>query len=554
MTEIPIGQSANGGRILVRCLQEHGVDRIFCVPGESYLPVLDALFDAPDIQLITCRQEGGAAMMAAADGKLSGVPGVCFATRGPGATNASAGVHLAHQGSIPMVLFIGQVERAAQDREAFQEIDYRRMFGQMAKWVAQIDSAERIAEYIQRAFAVATSGRPGPVVLALPEDMLRETAPPAPPLSIPAPSAPAPSPADLKTLRELLAASHKPLVLCGESPWPQSASENLQRWCEREQLPVAAAFRCQDIFNNDHPHYIGDVGLGINPAQRTRIEAADLVIALGGRFSEIVTQNYSVLQPGGPQKVIYAHPSAEELARVPATLRLNTSMANLLEPLLKGTAGEIPQSRRAWLESARNDYLQWTTPGELPGDLQYGHIVTWLREQLPDDAIICNGAGNYSIWVHRFFRYRRSGTQLAPISGSMGYGLPAAIAAKLRYPERPVICFAGDGCLQMTVQELATASHYGVNVVVIVVNNSSLGTIRMHQERNYPGRTSGTDLSNPDFTALALAYGFHAQTVAATEEFFPAFAEAVASDKPALLELMLPLNALTPNLKLSDLQ
>ena len=553
MTEIPIGQSANGGRVLVRCLQEQGVDRIFCVPGESYLPVLDALFDAPDIQLVTCRQEGGAAMMAAADGKLSGAPGVCFATRGPGATNASAGVHLAHQGSIPMVLFIGQVERAAQDREAFQEIDYRRMFGQMAKWVAQIDSAERVPEYIQRAFAVATSGRPGPVVLALPEDMLRETLPGAPPIPVSAPSTPAPSPADLQTLRDLLAASHKPLVLCGEVPWPQGATESLQRWCEREQLPVTAAFRCQDAFNNDHAHYIGDVGLGINPALRARIEAADLVIALGGRFSEIVTQNYTLLRPGGPQKIVYAHPSAEELARAPATLCINTSMANLLEPLLENTAGEIPQSRYAWLESARSDYLQWSTPGEIPGDLQYGHIVTWLREQLADDAIICNGAGNYSIWVHRFFRYRRPGTQLAPISGSMGYGLPAAIAAKLRYPERPVICFAGDGCLQMTVQELATASQYGANVVVIVLNNSSLGTIRMHQERNYPGRTSGTDLSNPDFTALGRAYGFHGQSVATTEEFSPAFADAVASGKPALLELMLPLNALTPNLKLSDL-
>ncbi|WP_346839134.1 thiamine pyrophosphate-binding protein [Microbulbifer sp. SAOS-129_SWC] len=551
MTEIQNERSASGGQIVVRCLQAQEVDRVFCVPGESYLPVLDALFDAAEIQLVTCRQEGGAAMMAAADGKLRGSPGVCFVTRGPGATNASAGVHLAYQGSIPLVLFIGQVARDTQDREAFQEIDYRRMFGQMAKWVAQIDSAERIPEYVQRAFAVAVGGRPGPVVLALPEDMLRETATTAP-APARSPASPAPAPTDISALRQRLAASCKPLLLCGEAPWT-GAADLLRHWCEREQLPVAAAFRCQDICDNDSPHYIGDVGLGINPALRARIKAADLVIALGGRFSEIVTQGYSILKPGDRQQIVYVHPSAEELARVPASLAINSSMANLLAAMLHGDAGQVPTERAAWLEAARGDYLQWTTPAEIPGNLQYGNIVTWLREQLPDDAILCNGAGNYSIWVHRFFRFRRPGTQLAPISGSMGYGLPAAIAAKLRYPHRPVICFAGDGCLQMTVQELATASHYGANILVIVVNNGSLGTIRMHQERNYPGRISGTELRNPDFTALARAYGFHAQAVATTEEFFPAFTAAMASDKPALLELMLPLDALTPNLKLSDL-
>ncbi|SEA33030.1 thiamine pyrophosphate-binding protein [Microbulbifer marinus] len=553
MTETVNLRTSSGGQILVQCLQVEGVERAFCVPGESYLAVLDAFVDAPEIQVITCRQEGGAAMMAAADGKLSGNPGACFVTRGPGATNASAGVHLARQASIPMVLFIGQVARDTRDREAFQEIDYRQMFGGIAKWVAEVDSAQRMAEYVQRAFAVARAGRPGPVVLALPEDMLRETATPPVLGTPPAPASPSPNQADIDHFNRLLTQSRKPLVLCGEANWSDSR-EQLHAWCESHQLPVAAAFRCQDNFDNDNPLYIGDVGLGINPALRRRIESADLVICLGGRFSEIVTQNYGILQPGGQQKIIYVHPSAEELAAAPAVeLAINAGMERLLSVLLDESPPEATAARSSWVESARADYEQWNSPQPIPGPLQYGEIVTWLREQLEDDAIICNGAGNYAIWVHRFFRYRRANTQLAPISGSMGYGLPAAIAAKLRFPQRQVICFAGDGCLQMTLQEMATACQYGANILLIVVNNGSLGTIRMHQERNYPGRTSATDLYNPDFVALARAYGFHAEAVAETQQFASAYAAATAANKPALLELQLPLEALTPNLKLSEL-
>ncbi|SHF53001.1 acetolactate synthase-1/2/3 large subunit [Microbulbifer donghaiensis] len=553
MTETANLRAANGGQILVQCLLTQGVERAYCVPGESYLAVLDAFVDAPEIQVVTCRQEGGAAMMAAADGKLAGKPGVCFVTRGPGATNASAGVHLARQASIPMVLFIGQVGRDTRDREAFQEIDYRQMFGGIAKWVAEIDSPQRVAEYVQRAFAVASAGRPGPVVLALPEDMLCETVPSAAPIPPRHPRSPAPSATDIEYFHQLLSASRRPLVLCGEADW-SGARDALHAWCESQQLPVAAAFRCQDNFDNDNPLYIGDIGLGLNPALRRRIESADLVICLGGRFSEIVTQNYSILQAHTGQRIIYVHPCADELAAAPPVdLAITASMENLLQALPVKPVPPTSSERREWMETARAEYEQWNRPGAIPGRLQYGEIVAWLREQLDDDAIICNGAGNYAIWVHRFFRYRRANTQLAPISGSMGYGLPAAIAAKLRFPSRQVVCFAGDGCLQMTLQEMATACQFGANILLIVVNNGSLGTIRMHQERTYPGRTSATDLYNPDFVALARAYGFYAESVDETKQFAAAYAAAMAASRPALLELKLPLEALTPNLKLSEL-
>ncbi|MFI2810817.1 MULTISPECIES: thiamine pyrophosphate-binding protein [Microbulbifer] len=546
----------SGGQILVRRLQAQGVDRIFGVPGESYLAVLDALCDAPDIQMITCRQEGGAAMMAEADGRLTGRPGICFVTRGPGATNASAGVHVAQQASTPMVLFIGQVARDQQDREAFQEIDYRRMFGQVAKWVAQVESPARLPEYIDRAFAVAMSGRPGPVVIALPEDMLRESSPYwAPPISTALPSA-APAPADLVQLHQLLARSERPLLLCGESGWSGDARSLLETFCERQAVPIVAAFRCQDRFDNSHPAYIGDCGLGINPALRQRIENADLVLVMGARLSEIVTQNYEILTEAGSQKMVHVHPCPDELVTVrQPDIAFACPVAAVAEGLaMIRTDPERLERRRARLESARAEYEAWSNPGTLPGDLQYGEIVSYLREQLPADTIICNGAGNYSIWVHRYFRYRRAHTQLAPISGSMGYGLPAAIAAKLRHPQRDVLCFAGDGCLQMTIQELATARQYSANIIVLVINNGSYGTIRTHQEKNYPGRVMATDLVNPDFTALASAYGFHSATITCTEEFYPAFEAARAADQPALLELCLPLEALSPTVTLSQFQ
>ncbi|WP_237058386.1 thiamine pyrophosphate-binding protein [Microbulbifer sediminum] len=546
----------SGGQILVRSLQAQGVDRVFGVPGESYLAVLDALCDAPDIQMITCRQEGGAAMMAEADGRLAGKPGVCFVTRGPGATNASAGIHVAYQASTPMVLFIGQVARAQQDREAFQEIDYRRMFGQMAKWVAQVESPARLAEYVDRAFAVAMSGRPGPVVIALPEDMLRESCAFHPNQKTSALPAAAPAPHDLSALERLLQQSERPLLLCGESGWSDEARRLAETFCEKHAVPAVAAFRCQDRFDNTHPAYIGDCGLGINPSLQRHIEGADLVLVMGARLSEIVTQNYTILVDPGAQKLVHVHPSPDELVTV---RQPDVAMACAIEPLAEALA-DIPanperlEGRRARLQKARAEYEAWSTPAAIPGDLQYGEIVDYLREQLPADAIICNGAGNYSIWVHRYFRYRADQAQLAPISGSMGYGLPAAIAAKLRYPDRDVLCFAGDGCLQMTVQELATARQYGANIIVLVINNGSYGTIRTHQERNYPGRVMATDLVNPDFTALAAAYGFHSTKITCTEEFYPAFEAARAASQPALLELYLPLEALTPSVTLSQLQ
>lgn len=545
----------SGGQILVRNLQAQGVDRVFGVPGESYLAVLDALCDAPDIQMITCRQEGGAAMMAEADGRLTGRPGVCFVTRGPGATNASAGVHVAYQASTPMVLFIGQVARAQQDREAFQEIDYRRMFGQMAKWIAQVESPARLGEYVQRAFAVAMSGRPGPVVLALPEDMLRETCealPPTPPPALPAAAA---NSHDILALQQLLAASERPLLLCGETGWSDAARTQIEAFCEKHAVPVVAAFRCQDRFDNTHPAYIGDCGLGINPSLRRRIEQADLVLVMGARLSEIVTQNYEILVAPGAQKLVHIHPSPDELVTV---RQPDIAIACNMEPVASQLAKTAPnqallEQRRAWMREARAEYEHWSTPGTIPGDLQYGEIVRYLREQLPADAIVCNGAGNYSVWVHRYFRYRSARSQLAPISGSMGYGLPAAIAAKLRHPEKPVLCFAGDGCLQMTIQELATAKQFNANIILLVINNGSYGTIRTHQEKNYPGRVMATELVNPDFTALAAAYGFYSAKVACTEEFYPAFAAAQSAGKPALLELCLPIEALSPSVTLSQL-
>ncbi|GMG86786.1 thiamine pyrophosphate-binding protein [Biformimicrobium ophioploci] len=549
-------ETLSGGQILVRSLQAQGVDRAFGVPGESYLAVLDALCDAPDIEMVTCRQEGGAAMMAEADGRLIGRPGVCFVTRGPGATNASAGVHVAYQASTPMVLFIGQVARNQQDREAFQEIDYRRMFGQMAKWIAQVESPTRLPEYINRAFAVAMSGRPGPVVIALPEDMLRETSSFHPLPSVPPIPVAAPAQSDLVALQELLAVSERPLVLCGESGWNHEARELLQAFCEAHGVAAVAAFRCQDRFDNSHPNYIGDCGLGINPALRQRIESADLVLVLGGRLSEIVTQNYEILVASGNQKLVHVHPCPDELVSVrQPDIAMVSQVEAVAEALLKTPPAEdiLPQ-RKAWVSEARASYEAWSTPGTIPGTLQYGELVQHLCEQLPEDAIICNGAGNYTVWVHRYYRYRAAHSQLAPISGSMGYGLPAAIAAKLRHPDRDVLCFAGDGCLQMTMQELATAKQYGANIIVLVVNNGSYGTIRTHQEKNYPGRVMATELLNPDFAALASAYGFHSASVDRTEDFFPAFEAARAAGVPGLIELRLPLEALSPSVTLSQLQ
>ncbi len=534
-----------GARILVDQLKLHGAELVFCVPGESYLAVLDALYDTPEIRLVTCRQEGGAAMMADAYGKLTGRPGLCMVTRGPGATNASAGLHVAMQDSTPLILFIGQVARDTMEREAFQEVDYRRMLGQFAKWVAEIDDPRRIPEFVSRAFHVATSGRPGPVVLALPEDMLTETA-------AVADAQPYqrvetwPGAAAMAALRERLAAAKRPFLLLGGSAWDAAAVAAIERFAAANKLPVGCAFRRQDRFDNAHPCYAGDVGIGLNPQLAERIKAADLLIAVGPRLGEMTTGGYTLLDIPTPRpRLVHVHPDPDELGRVyrpdlaiPASPRAFARLAAELAPI-----ADPPWA--AATEAAHAEYLAWRRPPRAPGDLQLGELLLWLDTQLPEDAIVTNGAGNFATWVHRFHQYRRFGTQLAPTSGSMGYGLPAAVAAKITCPERAVVCVSGDGDFLMTGQELATAVQQRLGIVVLVVNNGMYGTIRMHQERHYPGRVVGTDLCNPDFAALARAYGAHGEVVARTEEFAAAFARARAAGGPALIELRLDPEALT---------
>jgi acetolactate synthase-1/2/3 large subunit len=543
-----------GARILVDQLKVHGVERVFCVPGESYLAVLDALYDTPEIDLIVCRQEGGAAIMAEAEGKLTGRPGVCFVTRGPGATNASPGVHIAFQDSTPMILFIGQIARGFQEREAFQEIDFRRMFGPLAKWVAQIDEAERIPEFLSRAFHVATAGRPGPVVLALPEDMLSDLAN-APETRPYAPVQAHPSAVDMARLRSLLAAAKRPFLLLGGSGWDAQACADMRTFAEVNRLPVGVAFRFQDLFDNAHPNYAGDVGIGINPKLQTRIRDADLLLVVGPRLGEMTTGGYTLIDVPCPrQALVHVHAGAEELGRVyQAELTINAGM----KAFAAAARALPPGDSAAWrgqTETAHEDYLAWSTPTKMPGPVQFAEIVAWLRDHLPADSIVTNGAGNYTIWVHRFYRYRGFRTQLAPTSGSMGYGVPAAIAAKRRYPARTVVCFAGDGCFLMTGQELATAVQYGINVITLVANNSMYGTIRMHQERHFPGRVSGSGLVNPDFAALARAYGAHGETVERTSDFAPAFERAQKSSKPAVIEVRIDPEAITPRQSLSDIR
>ncbi|MBB5018343.1 acetolactate synthase-1/2/3 large subunit [Chitinivorax tropicus] len=553
MTAVP--PIRNGAQALVDALLVHGADTGFCVPGESYLPVLDALYDVRDrFNLVVCRQEGGAAYMADAYGKLHGKPGICFVTRGPGATNASVGLHTAFQDSSPMILFIGQVGRDAIEREAFQELDYRRMFGQLAKWVAQIDDARRIPEFISRAFHTATSGRPGPVVLALPEDMLHDLCDTAQPQTYRRIAA-APSPAAMVELQSRLSQAQRPVLIVGGRGWTAAACRDLQTFSERWQLPVACAFRYQDLFDHTHPHYIGDVGLGINPKLRARLQEADLVLTIGARLGESTTNGYALFDiPRPAQTLIHVHAGAEELGRVyAADLPINSGYPEFLSAAL---AMAVP-TQLPWAEGvagSRQVYLDWSTPGSVPGQVQMGEIMCWLRERLPADAIVTNGAGNYAIWLHRFYRYRQFGTQLAPTNGSMGYGVPAAIAAKITQPERIVVAFAGDGCYMMNGQELATAVKYGANVVFIVVNNGMYGTIRMHQEREYPERVMATSLVNPDFAALAVAYGAHGERVTDTAQFASAFERALAAGKPALIELQVDPEAITPATTITQLR
>lgn len=545
-----------GGEILADALARHGVDMAFGVPGESYLALLDALVDTK-IRFITCRQEGGATMMADAYGKLTGRPGVAMATRGPGAANAAAGVHIAFQDSTPMILLIGQVARDMRDREAFQEVDYRQMYGALAKWTAEIDRAERIPEYLNRAFHTATSGRPGPVVLALPEDMLTETAS-VPTIDRYSPVEAHPDPAAMADVRARLATARRPLMIVGGGGWDAEACAKIADFAERCDLPVAASFRCQDYIDNRRPCYVGHVGIGIDPKLAARVREADLLLVVGARLGESTTSGYTLVEPPRPrQTLIHVYPSAEELNRVyDADLALVSSPRAFADALrrLEPVDGAAWSAER---RQARADYEAHRRPVTVPGALQMAEIVAALAERLPEDAILANGAGNYTTWVHRFFPYRGWRTQLAPTSGSMGYGTPAAVAAKAVHPDRLVIAFAGDGCFMMHGQELATAAQHGLGILVIVVDNGMYGTIRMHQERTYPTRVSGTQLVNPDFAALAEAYGCFGARVETTEQFLPAFEQAVAvseAGRPALLHLLIDPEALTPAQSLSAMR
>ncbi|MDX8467641.1 thiamine pyrophosphate-binding protein [Mesorhizobium sp. VK23B] len=543
-----------GGQLIVEALEANGTDRIFCVPGESYLAVLDALHDSP-IRTIVCRQEGGAAMMADCQGRLTGKPGICFVTRGPGATNASAGIHIAMQDSVPLILFIGQVASHAKEREAFQEVDYKRFFGDIAKWVVEIDDAARIPEFVTRAFAVATSGRPGPVVISLPEDMLTSEveAPEALPHT---PVETRPGEAELDALEMLLSSAKRPFVILGGTRWDAEAVAQMRTIAETWSLPVGCSFRRQMLFDHLHPNYAGDVGIGINPKLAAQIKAADVVLLIGGRMGEMPSSDYTLLKSPYPdQALVHVHADAGELGRVyRPTLAINASPSAFVEAFSRRKPAGAP----SWAEEtakAHAAYLEWSTPPETgPGAVQMGPIMNYLEKALPEDAILTNGAGNYATWVHRFHRFRRFATQGAPTSGSMGYGTPAAVAAKALHPDREVIAFAGDGCFLMNGQEFATAVQYDLPIIVVVVNNGIYGTIRMHQEREYPSRVVATDLKNPDFAALARSYGGHGETVEKTEDFAAAFERARASGKPAIVEIRLDPEAITPTRTLTQIR
>ena len=546
------------GHALVEALIAQGIEICFGVPGESYLAVLDGLHEHRGrIRFIACRQEGGAAFMADAQGKLTGRPGICFVTRGPGATNASIGLHTAFQDSTPLILFVGQVESDARDREAFQELDYRAVFGPnsggLAKWVGEVQSADRLPEYVARAFHIALQGRPGPVVLALPEDMLT-TPSAAPVLPRVEPARAWPEPAALGEVQRLLLAAERPLVIAGGSGWDAAAAAALQRFAERWQLPVACAFRFQDRFDNRHALYAGDVGIGIAPRLAARVREADLVLAIGPRLGEMTTGGYGLLEAPRPrQRLVHVHAGAEELGRVyAADVLLQASMA-CAAPALETL--EPPRECRwsAWTRDAHAAYeANLVAPPVAPLDL--AEVVQCVQRLVPSDAIVSNGAGNYSGWLHRYWRYGALGTQLAPTSGAMGYGVPAGIAASLLAPGRCVVTFTGDGDFLMTGQELATARAHGARPIVVLIDNASYGTIRMHQEREYPGRVSGSALVNPDFALLAKAYGFAAETVRETAQFEPAFAAALARTEPTLLHLVLDTDVITTRTTLAAIR
>jgi len=544
----------SGGEVLVDQLIVHGARHVFCVPGESYLAAIDAFHDR-DIAVTVCRHESGAAIMAEAHGKLTGRPGICFVTRGPGATNASAGIHIARQDSTPLIMFVGQVGREMREREAFQELDYRAVFGTIAKWAVEIDDAARIPELVSRAFYTATDGRPGPVVIALPEDMLTDRVSVADAAAF-EPVETWPGLTDMSRLQKLLWAAERPIVLAGGSRWSEPARAALMRFAERFALPVATTFRRAHLFDQLHPCYAGDLGIGVNPKLLARIKAADAVVLIGGRLGEMPSQGYTLFDiPNRRTNFVHVHPAAEELGRVyRPTLAINASPTAFAAAL----EGLQPPAEIRWRDAtkqAHEEYLAFSEqPTAVPGAVNLGEIVTWLRGILPPDAIVCNGAGNYCGWLHRFYRTRQFGTQLAPTSGSMGYGVPAAVGAKRVCPERTVVALAGDGCFLMTGQEFATAVQYELPVIIIVVDNAMYGTIRMHQEREYPGRVEATTLRNPDFADYARAFGGFGATVEKTADFAAAFEAAEKSGKPAIIHVKVDPEAITPATTLTALR
>ena len=543
-----------GGQLIVEALEANGVERIYSVPGESYLAVLDALHDST-IRNIVCRQEGGAAMMADCEGRLTGKPGICFVTRGPGATNASPGIHIASQDSNPMILFVGQIARGIKEREAFQEVDYKAFFGSMAKWVVEIDDARRIPELVTRAFAVATSGRPGPVIVSLPEDMLTDEVETVTPLPF-VPVETRPGQQEMDRLVELLNTAERPFVVLGGTRWSEEAVKQVCAGISRWALPVGCSFRRQTLCDQMHSCYAGDIGIGANPKLSAYIKESDLVILVGCRFGEMPSADYTLLKSPYPdQKLVHIFPDPEELGRVyRPELAINASNTAFAEAFSR-TAPQFTSRWAGRTAELHASYLQWSTPpADGPGAVKMGPIMAWLEENLPEDVIVTNGAGNFATWMHRFHRYRRHNGQAAPTSGSMGYGLPAGVAAKLLFPERDVVVWAGDGDFLMNGQEFATAVQYGAPIVVVILNNGIFGTIRMHQERDYPGRVSGTTLMNPNFAAYARAFGGHGETVATTEEFAPAFERARASGKPAIIEIRLDPEAITPARTLTQIR
>ncbi|MEL6998216.1 MAG: thiamine pyrophosphate-binding protein [Pseudomonadota bacterium] len=544
----------HAGMLLVDCLRAQGVERVFAVPGESYLAALDGMHDANDIELVLTRHEGGAAFMAEAHGKLTGQPGIAMVTRGPGATNASIGVHTAMQDSSPMILFVGQIATWMRDREAFQEIDYRAFFGSVAKWVTEVDDPERLPETVSRAFHTALSGRPGPVVVALPEDMISSATHAARGMAIRV-ARPAPDPAAVDEAMAMLATAQRPLVLAGGGGWTDAGRALLKDFAESSGLPVSCVFRFQDLMDNHSPNYVGDAGVGMSPHMKQMIGEADVILALGPRFGESTTDGYTLFTAPDPvQKLIHVHASDREIGKIyQPVLPIHAHPESFLTAV-SGTPFAASETRAAWTAKGRAGYETTFDLPPQPGALDMGAVMRHLNDVLPQDAILTNGAGNFAIWPNKLFRFGPNQRLLGPQSGAMGAGVPAAVAAKAHDRNRTVVCFAGDGDFQMTGMELGAALQSGCQPIVLILNNGMYGTIRMHQEREYPHRTAGTAITNPDFVQLGQAFGYHAERVTRTEDFASAFDRAMGSATGAVLELMIDPEAITPRATLSQIR